>query len=71
MEAAYSQSSSTVNESLMYGMCEQPILDGLSVIFSFAIEFIYCFTHGAGYLCFYSHINSCVVHRKNFDSFTI
>lgn len=38
MEAAYTQSSSTVNESLMYGMCEQPILNGLSVIFKVVLQ---------------------------------
>lgn len=38
MEAAYSQSSSSVDESLIYGMCEQTILGGLSVIFKVVLQ---------------------------------
>lgn len=38
MEVAYSHSSSTVSESLMYGMCEQTIRVGFSVIFKVVLQ---------------------------------
>lgn len=56
----------------MYVMSEQTILGGLSVVFKIVLQLsLFIALYMEQVICFYSHINSFVVHNKNFDSFTL